>query len=198
MKKAIENKDKSFMVYEVIDSGSPFILNITRDEFIDAFVKMELDSSVLIILDRKLKKFFLWKGIEASARKDFICTKVLQDLIEDKIRKGELFPNYRVVIVEQGKEPPDFLLEFRPNPVRYILKKMKEKKKREGDDRNGYPYPYIFKPPSPPDDLGMSGEAQPKLQVLKEDIWEKPYCKNCGSLLSEGQSICHVCKKKVI
>ena len=30
-------------------------------------------------------------------------------------------------------------------------------------------------------------------QVLEYD----PYCKYCGSNLSEGQSICHVCKNKV-
>ena len=65
-----------------------------------------------------------------------------------------------------------------------------------GDD--SYPYPDVFKPPSPPGDLGRSGQAQLKLPTFEENLWDKPYCKNCGSILSEGQSICHVCKKKVL
>ncbi len=60
------------------------------------------------------------------------------------------------------------------------------------------PYPSVFKPPSPPGDLGRSGQAQLKRHTHKEDLGDKPYCKNCGSIISEGQSICHVCKKKVI
>jgi predicted regulator of Ras-like GTPase activity (Roadblock/LC7/MglB family) len=60
------------------------------------------------------------------------------------------------------------------------------------------PYPYIFKPPSPPGDLGLSGEAQLKTEIAIEGIWEDPYCKHCGSDLPKGQSICHVCGKKVI
>jgi predicted regulator of Ras-like GTPase activity (Roadblock/LC7/MglB family) len=59
-------------------------------------------------------------------------------------------------------------------------------------------YPYIFTPPFPPGDLKPSGQGQLKHQVPKESLWEKPYCKNCGSIISKGQSICHVCKKKVI
>jgi len=60
------------------------------------------------------------------------------------------------------------------------------------------PYPSLFKPPSPPGDLGISGQAQLKRHITKEDLREKPYCKNCGSIVSEGQSLCHVCKKKII
>lgn len=60
------------------------------------------------------------------------------------------------------------------------------------------PYPFIFKPPTPPGDLGLSGQAQLKQPAPEEDTWDKPYCKNCGSSISEGQSICHVCGNKVI
>ncbi|MHA1932440.1 MAG: roadblock/LC7 domain-containing protein [Promethearchaeota archaeon] len=67
----------------------------------------------------------------------------------------------------------------------------------DGWGDNDLPYPYIFKPPSPPGDLGMVGQAQLKNRPKKEEIWDKPYCKNCGSIIPEGQSICHVCKKKI-
>lgn len=67
-----------------------------------------------------------------------------------------------------------------------------------GDGKNSLPLPFIFKPPSPPGDLGLAGQAQLRNIPKEEDIWDKPYCKNCGSIISEGQSICHVCKKRII
>ena len=67
---------------------------------------------------------------------------------------------------------------------------------KSGDDK--FPHPYIGNPPSPPGDLGTSSQIQvihdPKEQ---ESLWEKPYCKYCGSFLQEGQSTCHNCRNKV-
>ena len=58
--------------------------------------------------------------------------------------------------------------------------------------------PYIGNFPRPPDDLGTASQVQ-VLHVTKdqENLWEKTYCKHCGSNLPEGQSICHVCGNKV-
>jgi hypothetical protein len=68
----------------------------------------------------------------------------------------------------------------------------KKKKRNTGDV---YPYPYIFKPPTPPDDLAIAGNPQVNQPITERDPEDEPYCMNCGSILSEGQSICHVCKK---
>jgi len=62
-----------------------------------------------------------------------------------------------------------------------------------------FSFPYLFKPPEPPDDIIEATQ----LQVIHtpkdpEDLWEKPYCKHCGAFLPEGQSICPNCGKKVI
>lgn len=66
------------------------------------------------------------------------------------------------------------------------------------DDEDRYfPFPHVFKPPTPPGDLGIVGEQQAKRSIAKEELWDKPYCKNCGSIISEGQAICPVCGKKV-
>ena len=66
------------------------------------------------------------------------------------------------------------------------------------DDGDGdYPFPYIFKPPSPPDDLALAGEPQAKLLNTEQALEHEQYCKYCGSNLPEGQSICHVCGNKV-
>ena len=75
---------------------------------------------------------------------------------------------------------------------------------RESDKLSGggnyehFPYPYIFKPPSPPGDLGIVGEPIAKKPITEEIQENEPYCKHCGSELAKGQSICHVCKNKVI
>lgn len=67
------------------------------------------------------------------------------------------------------------------------------------DDREGYfPYPYIFKPPYPPEDIYPVGQPQAKRPTDEEEPEYKPYCKHCGAELPKGQTICHVCGKKVI
>ena len=67
-----------------------------------------------------------------------------------------------------------------------------------GDNDGFFPYPYIFKPPSPPGDLGLESEAQVTHPPSKEESEYKPYCKHCGADLPLGQSICPTCGKKVI
>lgn len=66
------------------------------------------------------------------------------------------------------------------------------------EDEDGYfPFPYIFKPPSPPGDLSLAGEAQLKRPKNGKKLLYEFYCKNCGAELPEGQTICHVCRSKV-
>ena len=67
------------------------------------------------------------------------------------------------------------------------------------DEGGGYfPLPYIFKPPSPPGDLALAGELQTKLPIIEQISEYEPYCKHCGADLPKGESICHVCGKKVM
>jgi len=69
---------------------------------------------------------------------------------------------------------------------------------RKGLPEEDFPFPYIFKPPSPPGDLGLAGEPQTKETIIKQVQEYEPYCKYCGAELPKGQSICHVCGKKVM
>jgi hypothetical protein len=64
-------------------------------------------------------------------------------------------------------------------------------------DNGDLPFPYIRKPPSPPGDLGLAGEPQVKEPIIKQVLEYEPYCKHCGAELPKGQSICHVCGKRV-
>jgi len=70
------------------------------------------------------------------------------------------------------------------------------KKFRDGDD-DYFPYPYIFKPPSPP----REEEAVPQLKaeyiIDKKEQETTPNCRHCGADLPNGELICHVCGKKI-
>ena len=73
--------------------------------------------------------------------------------------------------------------------------KLKDSDKKADDDF--FPYPYIFKPPTPPGDIGLVGQLQAKEPIIKE-LHHAPYCKYCGGTLAQGESICHVCRNKVV
>jgi len=78
------------------------------------------------------------------------------------------------------------------------MRNLKDSNSKDGDkDDTGAPYPYIFKPPHPPDDIAPVGQVQAVKLLRKEKSEHKQYCKHCGSPHSRGQSICHVCKNKI-
>ena len=58
------------------------------------------------------------------------------------------------------------------------------------------PYPYIFKPPYPPDDLALAPRTQLRQPPKKKDIEEKIHCQYCGRELTKEEQITHSCKKK--
>jgi CheY-like chemotaxis protein len=62
---------------------------------------------------------------------------------------------------------------------------------------NRYPYPYIFKPPQPPDDLTLAPRVQPRSSPKIEDREEKSYCQFCGMELTKEEQLTHSCKKKL-
>ena len=79
-----------------------------------------------------------------------------------------------------------------------FLKRTGQTKDKVSEGDNGYfPFPYIFKPPSPPGDLALAGQPQIKEPIIKQVLEYEPYCKHCGAELPKGQAICHVCGKKV-
>jgi len=64
----------------------------------------------------------------------------------------------------------------------------------DNDDR--FPYPYIFKPPSPPDDLALTPRVQLHSSPKKKDPEEKISCQYCGMKLTKEEQFTHSCKKK--
>jgi len=67
----------------------------------------------------------------------------------------------------------------------------------DGNDDGYLPFPYIFKPPTSPEDIAPRGQLQVQRSIIEEEAEFKPCCKHCGAKLAEGQTICHVCGNKV-
>lgn len=59
-----------------------------------------------------------------------------------------------------------------------------------------YTYPYIFKPPEPPDDIGVATNMQRKKPVEEENSEVELFCRYCGSKLAMDERFCSVCGKK--
>lgn len=104
--------------------------------------------------------------------------------------------NDALLMISLTKDAMLGLLLF--NLIRLRDKKDFLKRLSEYDEDGDLPFPYIFKPPSPPGDLGLAGQSQVKRPIKEEFPEDKPYCKHCGAELPKGQAICHVCGKKVI
>lgn len=82
-------------VYKISEEG----------ELVDVPLKdVELRSDdVFVFVEDNKKNIFIWKGIDAPVRKKFISARSAWKL------RGELGPLYRVISIDQGEEPEDFL-----------------------------------------------------------------------------------------
>ncbi|MFX0083214.1 MAG: zinc-ribbon domain-containing protein [Candidatus Hodarchaeota archaeon] len=77
-----------------------------------------------------------------------------------------------------------------------LKEKLKDLLKKFNDD-DFFPYPYIFKPPSPPGDDVLQGQLKPEFIPPKKKQEFEPYCKHCGAELPAVQLICPACGKKI-
>ncbi len=62
-------------------------------------------------------------------------------------------------------------------------------------DGNFYPYPYVFKPPEPPGDIGVATNVEQTRPVEEEAPEVELFCRYCGSVLAMDESYCSVCGK---
>ena len=64
----------------------------------------------------------------------------------------------------------------------------------DGDDR--FPHPHIFKPPSPPGDLGVAPRVQVRAPLKENGNEDEINCQYCGRRLTKEEQSTHSCKKK--
>ncbi|MHA2179891.1 MAG: hypothetical protein ACXAAH_00555 [Promethearchaeota archaeon] len=101
-----------FMIFEVRNNGERSRLNITEEVFHQDNGKVILHSSqVAIIVKEGLRRIYLWKGISASVRKKFIASRVASE-IQRELMNSSSFHRCKIVSVDQGDEPKEFLNTF--------------------------------------------------------------------------------------
>ncbi|MFW9852451.1 MAG: hypothetical protein ACFFDS_05890 [Candidatus Thorarchaeota archaeon] len=76
------------------------------------------NDSVYVLVDKTLKKIFLWIGLSADVRSRFIASTAAQRLRE---RKGL---TYRVITIDQGGETKEFLKAISPMILPEILERV--------------------------------------------------------------------------
>lgn len=68
--------------------------------------------------------------------------------------------------------------------------------KRGDNDDDRYPYPYVFKPPSPPDDFASAAQGQLPHPPKKEILEKRICCQYCGREVTKEEQLNHSCKEK--
>jgi len=197
----VSKLDKNdFRIYEIQDTGERTKLDIKPEDLQNYLNPLQ----VLIIIRDDLRRIYIWKGVNSHVRKKFIASRIAAELQNDLVVNGH-FHRCKIISVDQGDELQEFLdafgLESMELPerdverTREMLRAFQNRtRKRDKDDR--FPYPYVFKPPSPPDDLALAPRTQLRQPPKKKDTKEKINCQYCGKELTEEEQLTHSCKKK--
>ncbi|MFX1353291.1 MAG: hypothetical protein ACFFGP_04955 [Promethearchaeota archaeon] len=102
----------NFMVFELHDNGEHQRIDIAEEDFRNAHGNGILHpSQVIIIVKEDLRSIFIWKGVESSVRKKFIASRVASEL-QQELMKQAGFHRCKVISVDEGEEPEDFLNAF--------------------------------------------------------------------------------------
>ncbi len=108
-----------FMIFEVKDNGEYPRLNISEKTF-----RQNNGNNVLkplqsvIIVKEELRRIYLWKGMSSTVRKKFIASRVASE-IQRELTNSSNFHRCKIVSVDQGDEPKEFLksFDFQKNPI---------------------------------------------------------------------------------
>jgi len=101
-----------FMVYELENTGERVRLDISENEFRENNGKNILDSNnVFVIVYEGIRRIYIWNGFNSPVRKKFIASRVAADLQSELVTEAH-FHRCKVVSVDEGDEPKDFLNAF--------------------------------------------------------------------------------------
>ena len=163
---------KKPQIFEIVEDGTTHELTTY-----DAIKNLLKTDKCYVIVSDEYRKVYLWKGVNSNVRSKFIGAKRSQDI------RGQVGMHYGVVPLDEGEEDPDF------------IKLIGGRIHRFGDE-DRFPYPYIFKPPEPPDDVAVAPRVQLKASPKKKDPEDEVNCQFCGIELTKEEQFAHSCKKK--
>jgi len=103
---------KNFMIYGLESTGEKVRLDITEEDFrANNGTNVLNPYQVLVIVKEGLRRIYIWKGVKSPVRKKFIASQVAAQLQNDLVVNGH-FHRCKIVSVDQGDEPRDFLRAF--------------------------------------------------------------------------------------
>lgn len=152
----------------------------TPEEFPVDSSKFRSDECYVIVSEKE-KIIYIWKGLRCNVRKRFIASRIAMNI------HGQMGLPYTLTQITEGEEDPEFIKivsDLKEKPADYYK-----------DDGNDYfPYPYIFKPPGPPDDLEMATQHQVK-KAMDKVPENEIFCQYCGMKLIKEERFSHNCRK---
>jgi len=102
----------NFMIFSLHNSGEKERIDITEAEFLKNNGAIVLNpEEVLLIIKEDLRRIYIWKGTLSSVRKKFIASRVASEL-QAQLAKSANFHRCKIVSVDQGEEPREFLHNF--------------------------------------------------------------------------------------
>ncbi|MBD3212822.1 MAG: hypothetical protein GF311_09460 [Candidatus Lokiarchaeota archaeon] len=113
-----------FMVFELLDSGEKQRIDVDENDLQSILAPEQ----VFVIVKEDVRRIFIWKGVKSPVRKRFISSRVASSL-QEELQKEAAFHRCKIVSVDQGDEPVEFLSTFnlesmevkeRPQDMRYI------------------------------------------------------------------------------
>ncbi|TXT58496.1 MAG: hypothetical protein BAJALOKI1v1_1630006 [Promethearchaeota archaeon] len=102
-----ESEYQEFMVYELLNNGDRERLDLEESE-LQTILNPE---QVFVIVKEELRRIYIWKGAKSPVRKRFISSRVASKL-QDELVKEAAFHRCKIVSVDQGDEPEEFLKSF--------------------------------------------------------------------------------------
>lgn len=108
----MSEKYENFMVFSLHDSGEKERINITETDFLENNgTKILNPKQVVLIVNEELRRIYIWKGSLSSVRKKFIASRVASEL-QSELTKSAYFHRCKIISVDQGDEPYEFLHNF--------------------------------------------------------------------------------------
>jgi hypothetical protein len=132
----------------------------------------------------------------------------MSELIEKHLNVSFLYPlkieeNPEMNLNDSEKELVDKVRKFMKKKdfnhfySLYLMPKNYFKKDDiDGDDYDRFPYPYIYNPPKPPDDLAPAAQVQVRTPSEEKNSEEEVNCQYCGMDITKEEQFTHSCKKK--
>jgi small GTP-binding protein len=217
LQEAIQPKDKIFMdqnlgewleTLKSLKEGCEEIIEFLRDKNEQYFhhISFEQWKDFLKITSELLEEFkenpsSFYNMSDETERKLYNLFEIFipcREILSD----GSFGKNIRVSFEEYLKMLKNRSHEISDQEKSAILQNLKDidaDKLKESLSNHfpGTPFPYIFNPPGPPDDLDPVGQVQKVKIKPPEESEMHSYCKHCGAPLEDGVLVCPNCGKKI-